>query len=165
MKSTISLALIACLAARLAAAELQGAEARMHSGDDDAWCQVAQVPAGEHVRVVLGDSTTYRGAFRMADTESITLVVAGHDQRLSRARIRQVSVARGTHRRRNVLIGLAIGGATSAVAIGLHCRGQSSGCNEVAPVYFYPLAGAGAGIGALLPAEKIWQEIYARSEP
>jgi hypothetical protein len=161
MKSTISLTLLACLAARLAAAGLDGAtEARPQSGDA-AWLPVTQLAAGENVRVVLGGPITYQGTFRTADGESITIAVAGHDQRLSRARIRQVSVARGTHRRRNVLIGLAIGGAASAVAVGVHCRGAASSCKEVAPVYLYPLAGAGAGIGALLPAGRAWQEIYA----
>ncbi len=156
---------IARAAVQLAITELNTVtEARLQSPDDNRWSQVRQLAAGEDVRVVL-DAQSYRGTFRMADGQSLTLTIASHDHRLSRARVLQVSVARATHRRRNILIGLAIGGATSAIAVGLHCRREASSCTEVAPAYFYPLAGAGAGIGALLPAAKIWQEVYARAGP
>jgi hypothetical protein len=157
---------IARAAVRLAVTELNGVtEARLQSPDDNAWSQVRQLAAGEDVRVVLDGPASYRGTLRMADGQSITLAIASDDYRLSRARVRQVSVARATRRRRNILIGLVIGGATSAIAVGLHCRREASSCKEVAPAYFYPLAGAGAAIGALLPAAKIWQEVYARAEP
>ena len=78
---------------------------------------------------------------------------------MPRADISRVLVARGSHRRRNVLWGLAIGGVTGGLVVSLHCRGQSRGCSEVAPAYFYPFAGAGAAIGALLPA-RAWQQVY-----
>lgn len=74
-------------------------------------------------------------------------LVSGDDQRLSRAQVRQVSVAHATNRRRHVLVGVAIGAAASVVAVGLRCDGQASSCQEVAPAYFYPLAGAGATMG------------------
>jgi hypothetical protein len=131
----------------------------VQSAVDNSWLQLQQLLAGEEIRIVLDDATSSRGAFRMADAESITLHVAEHDQRVPRARLRRVSVSRGTHRRRNVLLGLVIGGATGGLITALHCRGASSSCNEVAPAFVYPLAGAGTVIGALLPA-RAWQEIY-----
>jgi hypothetical protein len=147
-------------AVRLAVAEVNGATpGPMQSTDNDAWSHVRQLAAGEDIRVVLGDATSHRGAFRIADDESITLVIAGHDQRVSRAGIRRILVARGTHRRRNVLRGLVIGGASGVLVAALHCRGEAPSCKEVAPAYVYPLAGGGAGIGALLPARER-QQIY-----
>jgi hypothetical protein len=131
----------------------------VQSAADNSWLQIQQLAAGEEIRIVFDDSTSSRGVFQMADAESITLHVAEHDQRVPRARLRRVSVSRGTHRRRNVLLGLAIGGATGGLITALHCRGASSSCNEVAPAFVYPLAGAGTVIGALLPA-RAWHEIY-----
>ena len=131
----------------------------VQSAADNSWLQLQQLVAGQEIRIVLDDATSSQGAFRIADAESITLHVAEHDQRVPRARLRQVSVSRGTHRRRKVLLGLAIGGATGGLITALHCRGASSSCNEVAPAFVYPLAGAGTVIGALLPA-RAWQEIY-----
>ena len=152
MKPALALAVIGSLTASpltLAAQRPTGS---------DAWSEVRQLAAGQDIRVVL-DEATRLGGFRTADEDSITLVVAGQDQRVARTGIRQILVARGTHRRRNVLLGLAIGGVTGSVVVALHCRGQSPGCNEIGPAYFYPFAGAGAGIGALLPA-RAWQQIY-----
>lgn len=73
------------------------------------------------------------------------------DQSMSRGSIRQSSPAGGTHRRRNILIGLAIGSVAGGVVTVLHCRGKNPSCNEVGPAYVLPLAGAGALIGALWP--------------
>jgi hypothetical protein len=152
-------------AVRLAMHEPNGMPEGRQAPDDHAWSQVRQLLAGDEVRVVLGAGASYRGTFRTADDESITLLVSGDDQRLSRAQIRQVSVSHGTHRRRHVLFGMAIGAAASIVAVGVRCHGQASGCQEVAPAYFYPLAGAGAAVGAFLPASKIWREVYGGTKP
>lgn len=137
---------------------LSAAQAPVPSPDNAAWSQVRQLAAGQDIRVALDDATS-QGAFRAADDASITLVAAGQDQRVPRAGIRRILVPRGTHRKRNILLGLAIGGVTGSIVVALHCRGQSPGCNEIGPAYFYPFAGAGAGIGALLPA-RAWQQIY-----
>jgi hypothetical protein len=72
-------------------------------------------------------------------------------QRMSRGAILQIAPAGRPHRRRNALIGLAIGGAAGVVATMLHCRGKDASCHEVAPAYFLPLAGSGALIGVLWP--------------
>jgi len=152
-------------AVRLAVGELNGTREGRQAPDDQAWSQVRQLSAGDDVRAVLRARTSHRGTFRTADDESITLLVSGGDRRLSRADVRQVSMARGASRRRHVLVGLAIGTAASVVAVSLRCRGESRGCKEVAPLYFYPLAGAGATIGAFLPPSQIWREVYARTEP
>jgi len=56
-----------------------------------------------------------------------------------------------THRRRNILIGLAIGASAGAIATAIHCHGKNASCSEVGPAYVLPLAAAGALIGALWP--------------
>jgi hypothetical protein len=146
-------------AVRLAVVELNAAtQAPVQSTENDTWFDLTRLVAGEDIRVVLGNAT-YRGAFRIAEDQSITLAVAGHDQRVSRASVRKISVARGMHRRRNVLLGLVIGGAAGGLALAFHCRGEASSCKEWAPLYVNPAAGAAAGIGALLPARD-WQTIY-----
>jgi hypothetical protein len=152
-------------AVRLAMREPNGMTEGRQAPNDRAWSQVRQLLAGDEVRVVLGTAASYSGTFRMADDVAITLLVSGDDQRLSRAQVRQVSVAHARHRGRHVLVGMAIGAAASVVAVGLRCHGEASSCQEVAPAYFYPLAGAGATIGAFLPASKIWREVYAGTEP
>jgi hypothetical protein len=133
-----------------------------HSADDIAWSRVQRLSAGEEIRVVDVDDAS-QGAFRTADGVSITLVVAGHDQKTARANVSQVSVVRDKDRWQHVVTGLVIGGVTGGIAVGLHCRGESSSCNEVAPAYVVPGVGIGAAIGALLPPRKHWQEIYVRS--
>ena len=70
----------------------------------------------------------------------------------SRGSVGESSSAGGTtHRRRNILIGLAIGASAGGVATAIHCHGKNASCNEVGPAYVLPLAGAGALIGALWP--------------
>ena len=146
----------------LAARDSNGATGTRQVSADADWQHVRRLVAGDPVRALLSDGTSREGTFRTADDQSMTIQLAGRDQQLSRAGIHHVSVARGSHRRRHVLVGLVIGGAASAVAVGLSCRGHDSSCKEVAPAYFYPLAGAGAAIGALLPA-KAWREVYRRN--
>jgi hypothetical protein len=142
-------------AARLAA----GQSNEPPSGVDARWIQLQRLAVDEEIRVVLDDATSSRGAFRIADADSITLRIGGRDQRVQRARVLRVLVARGSHRRRNVLLGLVIGGTAGGLATAIHCKGRSSGCNEVAPAFVYPFAGAGTLIGALLPARD-WAEVF-----
>jgi hypothetical protein len=125
---------------------------------DTGWLQVRQLTVADSVRVVLDDGAR-EGMFQIADDESITLTLAGNNQSVRRDSIRRLLVARGSHRKRNVLLGFAIGGVTGGLVVALSCRGEGLGCNEVAPAYFYPFAGAGAGIGALLPA-RAWRQIF-----
>jgi hypothetical protein len=140
------------------------AVATSQSHDGDAWSHVRRLQAGEDTRIDVEDGTSYRGSFAAADDESVTLVVSGRHHQVSRACVRQASVARGTRRRRNVLIGLAIGAGTADLVLRVGCGWRPSACYEGAPAYFYPLAGAGAVAGALSPADTVWEEVYvARS--
>jgi hypothetical protein len=139
------------------------AQTPAQSADDVAWSRVERLSAGEEVRVAGGNGASSQGAFRRADGASITLLVAGHEQKTARANVRQVSVVRDTDRWQHVVIGLVIGMVTGGIAVELHCRGESSSCKEVGPAYVVPGVGIGAAVGALLPPRKQWQEIYVRS--
>jgi hypothetical protein len=159
MKPALSFTLTLCLVGSALPAAPQEPAQTPQSLENAAWFYLTRLAEGEELRVVLANGAFCQGAFRIADDQSITLVVAGQNQRVSRGRVRRISVARGTHRRRNVLLGLAIGGAAGGLAMALHCRGEASACKEWAPVYINPAAGVGAAIGALLPSRG-WQEIY-----
>ncbi len=139
------------------------AQTPAQSADDVGWSRVQQLSVGQEVRVTGENGASSSGTFRTSDGVSITLLVAGHEQRTARANVRQVSVVGDTDHWQHVVTGLVIGGVAAAVAVGLHCRGESSSCNQIGPAYFAPAVGVGAAVGALLPPRKIWQEIYVRS--
>jgi len=144
MRTVISLALIGALWAQ-----------------DDAWSRVMQLAPRADIKVELRETPSYRGAFRTADDQSITLVVGGHDQTVERGRVRRISLNRGTHhRRRNVAIGVVL----AAIVTSLTCLGKGPECTEASPLTFYPLAGAGALIGGSVPSGD-WQEIYRAGSP
>jgi hypothetical protein len=131
---------------------------------DAAWSRARRLlSVVDDVRAILDDGASIRGPFRMADDESVTLWVARHDLQVMRDRVRRLSVARGTHRRRHVYIGLAIGTVAGFVNLNRYCRRPRSLCQEDAIPHFYPFLGAGAAIGALLPAGTVWRDIYVRS--
>jgi hypothetical protein len=125
------------------------------------WSPVRQLTPGQSIRAVVDSGVTHRGAFQSADDDFLTLLIDNRALRLPRAGVRDVSVA-GTSRRRNVWWGLAIGAAVSVAAISVQCHGEDPSCNEGSPALFYPITGAGAAIGALMPPRTTWREIYAK---
>lgn len=125
------------------------------------WSPVAQLTVGAEVRALADPGVTHRGSVRSADNDSLTLEVGGTDLRLPRITVREVEVA-GKSRKKNTWWGLAIGAAASVVAVSLQCQGEASSCSEGAPAWFYPMAGAGVAVGALLPPRTVWREIYSR---
>ena len=151
-------------AIRHAVVEPRGtANVPVQSADDAAWSRVRSLPAGQEVRVVFETGASSQGTFRTADAGSMTLRAAGHDQNLTRATIRRISMVADRDRWQHIVTGLVIGGVAASIAVGLHCRGESAACTEIAPAYVAPGTGAGAALGALLPRRKVWQEIYSRS--
>lgn len=126
------------------------------------WSPVRQLTAGAAIRAIADPGVTHAGSVRSSDDDSLTLVVDGTDLRLSRAAVREVAVA-AKSRKKNIWWGLAIGAAASVVAVSLQCQGEDSSCNEGAPAWFYPLAGGGLAVGALLPPRTVWREVYVRT--
>lgn len=101
------------------------------------WSQVRQLSPGQQVRVLTEAAIVQAGTLTSVADDSVTLSVGGQAQRVARAVIREVSVERKS-RKRNVWWGLATGAAASFVAVGVKCAGESEGCNESAPAWFYP---------------------------
>lgn len=126
------------------------------------WSPVRQLPAGTDVRATADPGVTHQGSVGTSDDESLTLVVNGADLRLPRMAVREIDVA-GKSRKKNIWWGLAIGATASLVAVSLHCRGEDSSCNESAPAWFYPFAGGGLVVGALLPPRITWRQVYVRT--
>lgn len=126
------------------------------------WSPIRQLSPGQRVRVLTDAAIVQAGTLSSVTDDSVTLNIGGQDQRLARAAVREVSVERKS-RKRNVWWGLAIGAAASFVAVGIKCAGESEGCNESAPAWFYPLAGAGALTGALMPPRTVWNQVYLRT--
>ena len=115
---------------------------------DDGWSRVMQLAPRADVNLELQTYASYRGAFRTADDQSITLVVGKKDRIVQRNVVRRVTVNRGLHhQKRNVLIGLALAFVVTAV---MKCRAK--GCDEASPLTFYPLAGVFTLVGALVPS-------------
>jgi hypothetical protein len=153
-------------AARFAAREPTDLADGQQFPGDAAWSRARQLlSVVDDVRATLDDGASVRGPFRMADDESVTLWVARQDRQLMRAHVRRLSVAQGTYRRRHVYIGLAVGAVAGLVDVNRYCRRPRSLCQEDAIPHFYPWLGAGAAIGALLPAGTVWRDIYVRPQP
>jgi hypothetical protein len=130
---------------------------------DAAWSRATQLlSAGDAIRAALDGGPSVRGAFRATDDQSITLEVAGRDQQLNRARVRRLSVARGTRQRRHENIGMAIGAVFGALIWGRQCGRPRDNCLEESMLYFGGPMLTGGIIGHLLPARTAWREIYVR---
>lgn len=146
-----------------------GATVAGSDADDVAWSQVRRRQIGEHVRVILQDNSIHDGEFQSADNLTVSLAVAGRRQEDPRLRVRQVFVDAGTNRARHVGLGVAAGAVAGLVVFGSdadRCR-RTGGppppqCGSTAPPRFAYSTGLGAVVGALLPARRVWSEIYIR---
>ncbi len=118
-------------------------------------------PAGE-VRVATS-GCEFRGSLQNVTEDSIVLNSGSGQQTLRRQEVMRVSVRKKSHRKRNMLIGLA-GGAGVGAGVGL-----ASGCSGLCIVSksqitaVTTMAGAliGTAVGAVIPTGG-WGEIYKR---
>jgi hypothetical protein len=128
------------------------------------------VGAGEHIRLILDDATRMEGTFQSADNRSITLAVGGRGQENVRGEVRQVFLNVGTNRPRHVGLAVAAGAAAGLIVFGDgtdRCRRTSgppsAACGSPRPPAFVYSTGIGAAVGALIPATRLWKEIYIRT--
>lgn len=135
----------------------------LFSTQDVSWWRVEQLPRGADVQIVLDSGATYRGHLSSADARSIQLQVSTGIIPLERDRVRRVSLNRGTHKKkRNVIVGLLVGGFAGAAIHQAACGSTGPECSESAPVGFYPGAAAGAIVGAVVPSGD-WETIYVKT--
>lgn len=114
------------------------------------WQGLSQVRPGTKIQVVEKTLRSTTGKFVGFSEADLTLTVEGKQVVVPRERIYRISIA-GKNRKRNVLIGLAIG-AGVGVGIGAATR-QVVNDDKVIPLEGLVMAGVGAGIGAIVPAK------------
>ena len=121
---------------------------------EDAWDNLRQLRSGQRIEVVGMKLNSWQGAFTGYSGDTISLRTGQDEVAIPRADVLSVKNRERSHRRRNALLGLAIGAAGGLVAGAIagatyHEEGETG----VFVLVFTPIgAGAGAGIGAVMPA-------------
>jgi hypothetical protein len=112
------------------------------------WDNLKTLRPGQRIRLVLNDAKSYQGELQSLSDNEITLRRAAGEQTLARQDILRVSRKGKKHRRRNALIGAAVG-AGAGLGIGATLDRQSQ--NTFVPLHHWGVA-VGAPLGALLGA-------------
>jgi hypothetical protein len=137
------------------------------SRGDAAWARMRSlVPVGSAIRITLPDRASIRGTLRGTDEASLTITVAGSDRTVPRTDVLRVFAPSGTHRKRHVNIGMAIGAvAGSFVMARRHCPFRDNICQEESAAYAMSLMVGGAAVGRWVPQGVAWRQIYGRPAP
>ena len=115
------------------------------------WQDLNQIRRGTRIQVVENSLKSTSGKFVAFSETDITLKVESKDVVIPRDQVHRVSIS-GKNRKRNTLIGLAIGaGAGAGVGAATHQVVKES---WLVPGMMLAYAGEGAGVGALVPAAK-----------
>ena len=121
----------------------------------ESWDNLKQLRPGQKIEVVDKSMKSFGGHFVSVSEEAITLQVGKSQESIERAKVVRVTVRDTSHRKRNMLIGTAIGaGAGLAIAIPIaaicsnegNCRDTSLAGAALAVAGF---GAAGAGLGAI----------------
>jgi hypothetical protein len=128
------------------------------------WNAVTSLATGTDVRVSSG-SRTVSGRLDRASDNSLAITVGNAEQSFDRQQVLTVSVRKGGHRKRNALIGLAVG-AGAGLGIGLAARAGPNQINFV-PNGVIVAAGTAAGaiigvvVGVVIPTGG-WRQVYKK---
>lgn len=122
------------------------------------WTAVTQLVGGTELRVEL-DAGSVTGRFLKATPSTLTLSVNGRETSIATERVGRIARRPPPHRSRHLGIGLVAGLIVGGVAYSQHCDNCMS---EGAAPFTAPSMGAGALIGAMLPAQHGWETIYER---
>jgi hypothetical protein len=152
------------LTRRLAAALLLLAATVAAQTNPSNWNTVKALPAGTDARIMNG-SRPISGKVESVTDEAIVVNTGKGQETFNRQQVLTVSIKKGGHRKRNALIGLAVG-AAAGLGIGLATR---PGPNQL------KIIPAGAVVGGLTAAGGIvgvivgvvipnggWREIYKK---
>ncbi len=137
------------LAFLVAAASACFAQAPHHS-----WDGLRHLRTGEAIEIVDTKMKSHAGDFASYTSDSISLRQDGRDRIIPRAEVASVKRRGPSHRRRNVLLGLAVGAAGGLAAGAIRGRTyHEAGETPVFAAVWTPIgAGIGAIAGAVLPA-------------
>lgn len=123
----------------------------------DFWENLGQLRPGEKIAVVDKDLKSIEGSFTGYSSDALSLRTGAGEIAMPRAQVLTVKRRGATHRRRNVLIGMAAGAAGGLLAGAI--RGATyheAGETPVFVAVYTPIgAGIGAAFGAVLPAGEI----------
>ncbi len=119
------------------------------------WENLAQIKPGNKVQVVEQSLKSTTGKFVRYSETDLTLTSDGKDIVISKQQVYRVSIL-GKNRKRNTLVGLAIGAGAGA-GIGAGAMEREGGYGGAVAGTTIGFAGVGAGIGAMMPSTK---EIY-----
>ena len=122
------------------------------------WDNLNRLQAGQKIQVVQMDIKSLKGKFLGFSEEAITLRVKKDEVTVPREDVLRVTRRDASKRRRNILLGLLIGGAAGAAAgvvpdIRMRNEGQTA-------IFTPILAAAGAGVGGALGAASGYRTIY-----
>lgn len=129
------------------------------------WDNLKPLAAGDEVRVVLSDGKSYPATYQGFSDEAIVVRTSTGEQTFSRHGVLRVSVKRDSRRKRNALIGAAVG---CAAGLGIAAAYASSQQKEypqnryfevLGPTYGAILGAAGAGLGVAF-SRGAWREVY-----
>ncbi len=129
------------------------------NAQESQWHSLGQIPSGTKIQVVENSLRSTTGKFVSRSETELTLSVDGKQVVIPRDRIHRVSIA-GKHRKRHVLIGLAIGAGIGA-GIGI-ATNQVLHDAKIIPIEASVLGGVGAGVGAIVPAN---EKVYTAEGP
>lgn len=115
------------------------------------WQNLAQVRPGTRIQVVENSLKSTSGRFVGFSETDLTLKVEDKEVVIPKDQVHRVTIS-GKNRKRNTLIGLAVGAGAGA-AVGAAAN-RVVGEAWVVPGMMLSYAGLGAGIGALVPAAK-----------
>jgi len=79
------------------------------------WDNVTQLAAGTEIRVIMTDGRNFRGEFQSTTGDALIVATSAAQESLNRPLITRVSSKSKSHRLRNTLIGLGVGGGTGLI--------------------------------------------------
>lgn len=120
----------------------------------ESWNNLGQLRAGQKIQVTDMKLKSVEGKFAAFSEDSISLIAKRDRVSIPRANVFSVKNLERSHRRRNALLGLAIGAAGGVAAGAIKgATYHEEGETGVFVLLLAPIgAGIGAGVGAALPA-------------
>ena len=132
----------------------------------DSWDNLNRLAPGQHVRIVLNDAKSHVGQFQSANEAGIAVRLPAGGRTFERQSVLRVSTQGKSHRKRNSLIGLAVGaGAGIGVGVASPELGQGrcaqGSCVNAGSASLAGMLGGvvGSGLGAAIPTGR-WQDVY-----